>query len=174
VGGALAGLKQPAGSCANLSDVPDSIASAALFRCNQALKSGADALPSIQTPSRLCAKRNETRVVEQSDANNIPFVQPNNPEPWTLNPQPWTLPPRVGKDNVIASDVKTSRSMLEGGPFAYLDVQDRRGPGSFRGEGGGPGSWTPPGGTGVRKEVEKKRTPLLGGRGRRRWGVATL
>ncbi|KAI8470621.1 MAG: NAD(P)-binding protein [Monoraphidium minutum] len=31
----------------------------------------------------------------------------------------------VGKDNVIASDVKTSRSMLEGGPFAYLDVQDK-------------------------------------------------
>jgi len=41
------------------------------------------------------------------------------------SPPPDRARPRVGKENVIASDVKTSRSMLEGGPFAYLDVQDR-------------------------------------------------
>lgn len=30
---------------------------------------------------------------------------------------------RVGLDNVIASDVKSSRELLEAGPFAYCDVQ---------------------------------------------------
>lgn len=30
---------------------------------------------------------------------------------------------RVGVDNVIASDVRTSRKLLEGGPFYYCDVQ---------------------------------------------------
>jgi hypothetical protein len=65
-----------------------------------------------------------------------PARTPAVPRLIALNPPPPPPPlapiPRVGKDNVIASDVKTSRSMLEGGPFAYLDVQDRW-PGRARG-----------------------------------------
>jgi UDP-glucose 4-epimerase len=31
----------------------------------------------------------------------------------------------LGTDNVVASDVRTSRKMLESGPFHYCDVQDK-------------------------------------------------
>ncbi|KAF6266777.1 hypothetical protein COO60DRAFT_1632820 [Scenedesmus sp. NREL 46B-D3] len=31
----------------------------------------------------------------------------------------------VGVDNVVASDVKTSRKLLDSGPFSYCDVQDK-------------------------------------------------
>lgn len=32
---------------------------------------------------------------------------------------------KVGVDNVIASDVRTSRRLLESGPFSYCDVLDK-------------------------------------------------
>lgn len=32
---------------------------------------------------------------------------------------------RVGVDNVVASDVRTSRRLLESGPFSYCDVLDK-------------------------------------------------
>lgn len=32
---------------------------------------------------------------------------------------------RVGCDNVIASDVRSSRRLLESGPFSYCDVMDK-------------------------------------------------
>jgi hypothetical protein len=34
---------------------------------------------------------------------------------------------RVGVDNVVASDVRTSRKLLDSGPFSYCDVLDKVG-----------------------------------------------